>query len=515
MADRSPKRQSSRRVRAGGRADGGASLRGTILLLLVLALVAGGLATWRYDLLDGRLDGVSALFDGDDESPSPSVGPGYEPATVAPPAGVEVAEVTAPPVVAEATPTGALDAAAVRRTLAGYLDDRALGKHVLAAVAPLGGGRAVFTDGSGTGLPASTTKLVTTSAALLALGPDHVFTTSVVSDPAASGVRQVVLVGGGDPFLERTPQQVGAEGATPWPYPHRADLATLAEATARALRADGVRRVRLGYDDTLFSGPAINPTWEPDYVTDVVSQTSALWVDEGRTVSRYGRVADPSAEAGAAFAAALAAAGVKVVGGATATPAPAGATSLAAVRSAPLDEIVQRVLDVSDNEAAEVLLRHVGLATGGAGSIDAGQRGVRSLLTRAGVGYGASVFHDGSGLSRADRADPQTLLDVLRLAASPEHPELRSVVSGLPVAGFTGSLTDRMDQGPQAGLGRVRAKTGTLTAVSVLAGVATGLDGVPMVFVLLADRVRPINTDKAKVALDSAAAALGACRCGA
>ena len=96
-----------------------------------------------------------------------------------------------------------------------------------------------------------------------------------------------------------------------------------------------------------------------------------------------------------------------------------------------------------------------------------------------------------------------------------KYDELRSVVTGLPVAGFTGSLTDRMDEGPPAGLGRVRAKTGTLTAVSTLAGVATGLDGVPMVFVLMVDQVRLVNTTKAKVTLDSAAAALGACRCGA
>lgn len=514
MANRSSSRQSSRRVSG----SSGGSLKGTIVLLVVLALVAGGVATWRYDLLDGRLDDVSALFSGDSGEETPASGPGYEPATVAPPAGVEVEAVAAPPAVAEPSSSGPLAAAAVRRALAPYLDVRALGPHVLAAVAPLDAGRPVLTRGTDTALPASTTKLVTSSAALLALGADHVFTTSVVSGRvpggARSGPRQIVLVGGGDPFLERTPRLASPDGAQDWPYPHRADLTTLARATAAALRADGVRRVGLGYDDGLFSGPAVNPTWEPDYVTDVVSETSALWVDEGRTVDRYDRVADPSAEAAAAFAAALGAAGITVVGTATEVTAPAGAADLASVRSAPLDEIVQRVLDVSDNEAAEVLLRHVGLATGGTGSIEAGRRGVRTLLTREGVDFGASVFHDGSGLSRADRVDPQTLLDVLRLAASADHPELRSVVSGLPVAGFTGSLADRMDQGPPAGLGRVRAKTGTLTSVSALAGIATGLDGVPMVFVLVADRVRPRNTDKAKVALDSAAAALGACRCG-
>ncbi len=83
------------------------------------------------------------------------------------------------------------------------------------------------------------------------------------------------------------------------------------------------------------------------------------------------------------------------------------------------------------------------------------------------------------------------------------------------MAGFTGSLATRMDEGPPAGLGRVRAKTGTLSGVTSLAGLATGLDGTVMVFVLMADRVRLPKGLDARTVLDSAAAALGACRCGA
>ncbi len=55
----------------------------------------------------------------------------------------------------------------------------------------------------------------------------------------------------------------------------------------------------------------------------------------------------------------------------SATPAPAGRTPqaapLASVESAPLSEIVEQVLSVSDNEGAEVLGHHVGIATGGSG----------------------------------------------------------------------------------------------------------------------------------------------------
>ncbi|GAA5146973.1 hypothetical protein GCM10023340_18680 [Nocardioides marinquilinus] len=475
-------------------ARSGSATRATLVLVLLLALVAGGVAVVRYDPF-GWLDGDDAA------------GPADDPATIEAPEGVDAPEVTPPgPVAAPATPRPDVDAAAVREAVAPYLADRKLGRHVLAEVAPLAGGEPVFVQGRDTAIPASTTKVVTSTAALLALGPDHVFTTQV----RAAGRGRVVLVGGGDPFLERADVD---EAGLAWPYPARATLDDLAADTAAALKADGIGRVRLDFDDTLFTGPAENPRWEPGYITtEEVAPISALWVDEGRERTGAGRVADPAAEAAASFAEALVAAGVRVVGTPRRRAAGEGRV-LASVDSAPLAGIVERILDVSDNEGAETLLRHVGLAVEGDGSTEAGRRGVRSLLAEQGVRMGPSVFYDGSGLSRQNRADPSFLVDVLRLAASDDQPDLRPVISGLPVAGFTGSLADRMDQGPRAGLGRVRAKTGTLGNVSSLAGLATDLDGNVLVFVLMADRVREANELDARVAQDSAAAALGACRC--
>ncbi len=478
------------------RGDAGV-LRGALAVVLVIVLTAGGLAAWRYDVLD-RLVG--------DEPADRSA----DPATVTPPAGVEAPEVAAPDPVADASSArGGADAAAVEAALAPYLADRDLGRHVLAAVAPLTGARTAYRSGAGTAVPASTTKLVTSTAALLALGPEHVFTTEV----RAAGGRRLVLVGGGDPLLERGPAQLDGTDSTAWPYPARADLARLAESTAEALRADGRRRVRLSIDDSLFTGPDENPTWEADYVSSgEAAPTSALWVDEGRMRAGLGRVADPALEAGTSFAQALGRAGVTVVGEVDRRAAP-DVAPLAAVDSAPLAQVVERLLEVSDNDAAEVLLRHVGLAVQGEGSIEAGRAGVRVVLRRAGVDLRDAVLHDGSGLSRDNRLAPSVLVDVLRLAASEAHPELRAVVSGLPVAGFTGSLADRMTEGPAAGLGRVRAKTGTLSNVTSLAGLATDVDGTVLVFALMADRVRDAKALDARVAMDSAAAALGACSC--
>jgi D-alanyl-D-alanine carboxypeptidase/D-alanyl-D-alanine-endopeptidase (penicillin-binding protein 4) len=66
-----------------------------------------------------------------------------------------------------------------------------------------------------------------------------------------------------------------------------------------------------------------------------------------------------------------------------------------------------------------------------------------------------------------------------------------------------------------AGAGVVRAKTGTLTSVSTLAGLVQDKDGRLLAFALLADRVGPTtaDTERAEAALDRAASALASCGC--
>ena len=75
---------------------------------------------------------------------------------------------------------------------------------------------------------------------------------------------------------------------------------------------------------------------------------------------------------------------------------------MASVSSAPLGEIVERTLAVSDNQAAEVLARHVGLAERQEGSFEAGAAAVLEVLRRLGVPVAGDRLYDGSGLSRQD-----------------------------------------------------------------------------------------------------------------
>lgn len=460
-----------------------------LVLLLVVGLVAGVAAVYRYDLADRWFPRESDPVD---------------PAVVAPPPGLDLPAVTAPASVADPVAPGRIDRAAVRKALAPYLADPDVGKHVLAAVSGLAGGP-TYTSGGGVAMPASTTKLLTGLATLATLDPATTFATRVVRQGS-----RVTLVGGGDPLLARAPEQADEEL-----YPARADVTTLAQQAAAALLADGVRRVRLSYDDTLFGGPAVNPHWPTDYVPDdVVTPISALWVDEGREADSFDRVDDAPLEATRVFATALAQAGVTVLGDPTARRAPTGATEVAEVRSAPVEQLVQHALLVSDNEATEVLLRQLSLASGGDGSAEHGVATVHDVLDRLGVPTTGLRQYDGSGLSREDRIAPATLLGVVRQAAT-GAPALRAVLTGLPVAGFTGSLAERFEGAPVEGPGRVRAKTGTLRNVRSLAGIVTTVDGTPMLFVLMADKVKEADDLDARDDLDDAAAALAACACGA
>lgn len=429
--------------------------------------------------------------------------PSIDPAVVAPPGLLDLPEVPDPAPVAVPVTVGGLASAQVRAALNRPLKDKDLGPHVIAAVAPLDGGDPVLSRGKDVFMPASTTKLLTGIAALSALGPGTTFDTTVVR-----GAREgdIILVGGGDPLLAAAPDADG------WPV--RADLTTLAQKTALALSAQDTATVRLRYDTSLFTGPGVNPDWESDYVPDgVVSPITSLWVDSGRDPQGWGRVSDPARAAADTFAGLLREAGIRVAGVRPARAA-LGAEPVAAVSSPPLDQIVQWVTDVSDNESAEVLMRHVGRVVAGEASNEAGVRAVRDVLEGLGVDVTDVVLRDGSGLSRKNRFRADTLVDVLQTASSPEHPELRALIEGLPVAGFTGSLTSRFAESGEEGLGRVRAKTGTLTGAHALAGLVTGADGVPMVFVLAADQVAPDESLDARVALDEAAAALAVCRCG-
>ncbi|SEP61261.1 D-alanyl-D-alanine carboxypeptidase/D-alanyl-D-alanine endopeptidase [Microlunatus flavus] len=350
-------------------------------------------------------------------------------------------------------------------------------------------------------IPASTTKLVTAAAALNLLGAEHRFATTVVS-PAKG---RLVLVGGGDPYLLEKASRA---------EPTRASLSTLARSTARTLKADGVTKVSLGYDASLFSGPSWNPTWPGTY-GDVASKVSALWVGEGRTTPGGGvlgpRQSDPAKEAGKAFERQLERQGITVTKTQKAK-APKGAPRVASVSSMTLERIVEHVLMTSDNDGAEVLLRQAAIAAGRRGTFTDGTAVVADQLRDLGVQTSGVRLRDGSGLSRSTRIPARTLTELLRVAGEDDHPRLRALITGLPVAGVEGSLATKFgDDESLAGRGVVRGKTGTLTKVHGLAGTITTRDGAVLTYAFLVND--PKNDYNATVWLQRVTAAISKCGC--
>jgi D-alanyl-D-alanine carboxypeptidase/D-alanyl-D-alanine-endopeptidase (penicillin-binding protein 4) len=466
-------------VRTGWSGRRGALVAGTAAVVLIAA-------------------GISAVAFRDDVAkvlPSPSPSP----------------EISRSPLLDPATAVGPLPTAAgLRRALAAGLADRSLGGAVAISVIDAASGRPLLESAAReVVLPASTAKIATAVAALTALPADRRLTTRVV---AGSAPGDVVLVGGGDPTLAGPFTRPG--------YPSPARLADLAAKARVALAGAPVRRVVV--DDSLYGGPVLGPGWRPEYVTSGdVSPVMALMVDGGRMAlpplvgpSRAPRHSDPALAAGRSLARLLGAPAATVVRG----RAPSAGRLLAAVQSPTVPQLVEAMLTHSDNDLAEALARQIAIAKGQPATFAGAAAALRSVLAavlvHVGSSPGAVLLSDASGLSRLDRVQPGALTRLLADVAGADRDRLFPVLSGLPVAGFDGTLDRRFRKGPGLpAAGVVRAKTGTLNGVSALAGLVRTRDGRMLAFDLTANAVPLGSTTASQTALDRLAAALAGCGC--
>ncbi|GAA0492166.1 D-alanyl-D-alanine carboxypeptidase/D-alanyl-D-alanine-endopeptidase [Streptomyces sp. NPDC046215] len=377
------------------------------------------------------------------------------------------------------------------------LKDPALGERTSAAVVDAATGTPLYGADEGTEYtPASTVKLATAAAALAALGPGHRIETTVVA-----GGDGIVLVGGGDPTLTARPDRAGPD--------RPASLRELADATARALKARGTGRTKLTYDTSRYAGPTDHPIGANENIAPV----TALMVDEGRLDdSDHGtadRSTEPAADAARTFADLLRERGVDVEDDVSSGQAPGKAERIAAVSSPPLSALVERTLTNSDNDIAEALARQTALAAGAPASFEGAAGAVTERLEKLGLPTSGIRIADGSGLDRADQVSAELLAQLLARAADPRHPELRPVLTGLPVAGFSGTLRGRYGS-DAGGRGLVRAKTGTLTGVNTLAGTAVTSEGRLLAFAFMTSGG---SAEAAQRVLDRLATAVAGCGC--
>jgi len=338
-------------------------------------------------------------------------------------------------------------------------------------------------------IPASLMKLITTTAAMLRLGPGHRFHTHVFADRAGSSVGDLYLVGGGDPTLATRTyrnRRFLPPPDDPFPIPVFSSGSPTVEQLAQRIARGGIRRIAgdLIADETLFDANRTQPGWLGRYLRDDpdTGLLSALVVDEGRaSLDRRAISPSPPLAAGSALRAALAARGIRVAGTVRLGMTPRRAVEVASVSSPPLSEIVGYINRYSINFAAELVLKGLGAAERGEGTTAAGVSVVHEVLDELLVPRDGLVMLDGSGLSRLDRASPLTMAMLLQRILDGTGPVWRTLRDTIPVAGGPGTLFTRLT-GPPTG-GNLRGKTGYLRGVRAMAGWVGAADGVPLVYV--------------------------------
>ena len=384
-------------------------------------------------------------------------------------------------------------------------------------------------------LPASTQKGMTALAALLQLGPDFRFTTTLESKGTVdNGVLKGDLVArfGGDPTLKRqnirnmvaTLKKSGVqkiEGnvlidtsifashdkAPGWPWNDMTQCFSAPPAAAiidrncfsvslySAQKPGDLAYIRVAsyYPVNMFSqvrtlarGSSEGQYCELDVVPGDLNRFTLTGCLPQRTdpLPLAFAIQDGASYAGAIIKAELKDAGITYTGTLLRqTQVNEPGTVIASTQSAPLHDLLKIMLKKSDNMIADTVFRMIGHARFGVpGTWRAGSDAVRQILRQqAGVDIGNTIIADGSGLSRHNLIAPATMMQVLQYIA--QHDNELNYISMLPLAGYDGSLQYRAGLHEAGVDGKVSAKTGSLQGVYNLAGFITTASGQRMAFV--------------------------------
>ncbi|PIJ51098.1 serine-type D-Ala-D-Ala carboxypeptidase [Erwinia sp. OLTSP20] len=383
-------------------------------------------------------------------------------------------------------------------------------------------------------LPASTMKVLTALAALLQLGPDFRFTTTLESHGRVSGNTlngDLIARFAGDPTLSRQDMRnmvaqlkklgishidgnlvidtsvfASHDKAPGWPWN---DISECFDAPPAAAIVD-----RNCFSVALHSGQPdeiAHVTVASFYPVSVFSQVRTLGRNstDGQyceldvvtgELNRYTltgcmpqraeplplafAIQDGAAYAGQLLKAMLSDAGIDYSGHLVRqTQVNTPGNVLAQTQSAPLHNLLRIMLKKSDNMIADTVFRTIGHNYFGVpGTWRAGSDAVRRILRqKAGIDMGNSIQVDGSGLSRHDLLSPETMMQALQYIA--QHDQQLDFISMLPLSGYDGTLRYRGGLHEAGVDGKLSAKTGSLSGVYNLAGFLTTASGQRVAFV--------------------------------
>jgi D-alanyl-D-alanine carboxypeptidase/D-alanyl-D-alanine-endopeptidase (penicillin-binding protein 4) len=334
-------------------------------------------------------------------------------------------------------------------------------------------------NGRGQLRPGSNMKLATSAALLARFGPSARLKTRIMaSGPLAAGTvtGSLFMVGGGDPSLATKPFARALHGGG----------GTLVKDVAAAVAARGISQVtgRLYGDESAFDSRRTGPIWKPSYWQDC-PPISALSVNEDLF-----RIGHPQASSNPPLFAAqilkksLKNRGVAFQKAPRVRVHPGTAWVVAAIASPRISRLVRQMDLPSDNYYAEVLTKALAVHAGLRGTTANGTLTTRRSLRALGVKLHGSSLVDGSGLSLGDHLSARQILGILRRSARQSWGFY--LYEALPVAGVSGTLSDRMRTGPAHR--NAHAKTGTLNTASALSGYVRSANGHQLVFSILQNR---------------------------
>ena len=361
--------------------------------------------------------------------------------------------------------------------LAAALDDANNGlslNHRMVVVDAATGETLYDRGGSDAIVPASTLKLFTAINVLQYLETDHRFVTTARYTPTEG----VTLVGGGDGLLA-TGQGTGSTVG----YAGLADLAqqtwdTIGDETMTAQGAT----IQVRVDASRYNQPWLHPDWNEGL-------QAAGWVSPVYPLNTYGGFTGPPAYSDTAVedSAALATSAftrhlnqLAAAAGATVefhydghASQPAEGEQVAEVQSATLGQQLEYAMKQSNNMLFEMFGREAALAAGTSPDFTGSTQSTLATMNELGIDTQSLTFVDNSGLSPRSRATLHTTVDLFSLMLTDE--QFRPILHTLTVAGFDGTMRNRMTEAPYSGI--VRTKTGTLEIASSNAGLTVTADG--------------------------------------
>ncbi|MBK8130140.1 MAG: D-alanyl-D-alanine carboxypeptidase/D-alanyl-D-alanine-endopeptidase [bacterium] len=242
------------------------------------------------------------------------------------------------------------------------------------------------------------------------------------------------------------------------------------------------------YNDVLTASPS-NESWIEFHVMPCRDELELSGVMARGDDSQYiwFPIQNPALYFGHALGDALKRKGIEVAGQVVQTrDGGLLANTLLEFSSPELSVIASIVNKESDNYLAEYLLSAIGLQQYGEGNTDAGLRGVQKFARELGIRRDQFSLQDGCGLSRQNIVSARAIVDLLAKMGKGKNAD--GFEASLSHSGMDGTLSGRLST--EGMLGRVRAKTGTMTHVSALAGYMALDDGRRVAFAILANNFR-------------------------